>query len=73
VDARKIGVQDQVQLTITVEGTGAPDEIALPALTNLEVVGGPYQSTQVSIVNGRISQSRSTTYVLGAGGEGGGR
>ena len=34
VDARKIGVQDQVQLTITVEGSGAPDEIALPALTN---------------------------------------
>ena len=64
VDARKIGVQDQVQLTITVEGTGAPDEIALPALTNLAVVGGPYQSTQVSIVNGRMSQSRSTTYVL---------
>jgi hypothetical protein len=64
VDARKIGVQDQVQLTITVEGSGAPDEIALPALTNLEVVGGPYQSTQVSIVNGRMSQSRSFTYAL---------
>jgi hypothetical protein len=64
VDARKIGVQDQVQLTITVEGTGAPDEVPLPALTNLEVVGGPYQSTQVSIVNGRMSQSRSLTYVL---------
>ena len=64
VDARKIGVQDQVQLTITVEGSGAPDEIALPALTNLDVVGGPFQSTQVSIVNGRMSQSRSYTYVL---------
>jgi hypothetical protein len=64
VDARKVGVQDQVQLTITVEGSGAPDEIALPALKNLEVVGGPFQSTQVSIVNGRMSQSRSFTYVL---------
>ncbi len=64
VDARKIGVQDQVQLTITVEGSGAPDEIALPPLTNLDVVGGPFQSTQVSIVNGRMSQSRSHTYVL---------
>jgi hypothetical protein len=64
VDARKIGVQDQVQLTITVEGSGAPDEIALPPLTNLDVVGGPFQSTQVSIVNGRMSQSRSYTYVL---------
>jgi hypothetical protein len=64
VDARKIGVEDQVQLTITVEGSGAPDEIPLPALTNLEVVGGPFQSTQVSVVNGRMSQSRSFSYAL---------
>ena len=64
VDARKIGVEDQLQLTITVEGSGAPDEIELPALTNLEVAGGPYQSTQVSIVNGRMSQSRTYTYAL---------
>jgi hypothetical protein len=64
VDARKIGVEDQLQLTITVEGGGAPDEIPLPALTNLDVAGGPFQSTQVSIVNGRMTQSRSQTYVL---------
>jgi hypothetical protein len=64
VDARKIGVEDQVQLTITVEGSGAPDAIELPALSNLDVVAGPSQSTQVSIVNGRMSQSRSTIYVL---------
>jgi hypothetical protein len=64
VDARKIGVEDQVQLTITVEGGGAPDEIGIPPLANLDVVAGPSQSTQVSIVNGRMSQSRSTIYVL---------
>jgi hypothetical protein len=64
VDARKIGVQDQLQLTIAVEGSGAPDDIPLPALSNLDVVAGPYQSSQVSIVNGRMSQSRSLTYVL---------
>jgi hypothetical protein len=64
VDARKVGVQDQLQLTITIEGTGAPDEIALPPLVNLDAVGGPFQSSQFSIVNGRMSQSRSYTYVL---------
>jgi hypothetical protein len=64
VDSRKVGVEDQVQLTITVEGAGAPDEIPLPPLKNLELVGGPFQSTQVSIVNGRMSQSRSLSYVL---------
>ena len=64
VDAHRIGVQDQLQLTITVEGSGAPEDVPLPALSNLDVAGGPYQSTQVSIVNGRMSQSRSLTYVL---------
>lgn len=64
VDARKIGVQDQLQLTVTIEGSGGPEEVAIPALTNLEVTGGPFQSTQISVVNGRMSQSRSYTYVL---------
>jgi hypothetical protein len=64
VDARRVGVQDQVQLTITLEGSGAPDDVPLPALVNLDVVAGPFQSSQVSIVGGRMSQSRSLTYVL---------
>jgi hypothetical protein len=64
VDARKIGVQDQLQLTITVEGASAPGEIPLPALVNLDLVAGPFESTQLSIVNGRMTQSRSLSYVL---------
>jgi hypothetical protein len=69
VDATRIGVEDQVQLTISLEGEG-PDSIAMPSLTNLTVVGGPYQSNQVSIVNGRMTQTRSWTYVLQPQGEG---
>jgi hypothetical protein len=64
VDATQIGVEDRVQLTISLSGTGGPDSIAMPPLTNLTVVGGPYQSTQVSIVNGRMTQTRSWTYAL---------
>jgi hypothetical protein len=64
VDARKVGVQDQVQLTITIEGSGAPDEVEPPPLVNLDVVGGPMQSSQFSIVNGRMSQARTYTFVL---------
>lgn len=65
VDARKVGLEDEVQLTITAEGTGSlPDEVALPALTNLRLAGGPAVATQVSFVNGRMSQSRSWTYLL---------
>jgi hypothetical protein len=64
VDATRVGVEDQLQLTITVEGTGGPEAVALPALSNLAAVGGPFQSTQVSIVNGRMTQSRSWTWAL---------
>jgi len=64
VDARRLGVEDQVQLTVTLEGSGAPDDVALPALSNLDVVGGPSQSTQMSIINGRMSQSRSLSWLL---------
>ena len=70
VDAKKIGVEDQVQLTISLEGSEAPDAVTLPALTNLAIAGGPFQSTQVSIVNGRMTQTRSWTYVLQPQGEG---
>jgi hypothetical protein len=64
VDAHKIGAQDQLQLTITVEGSGAPDEIPLPPLVNLEVAAGPFQASQISIVNGRMTRSQTLTYVL---------
>ena len=64
VDAKKIGVQDQLQLTITLEGSGAPDEVPPPPLVNLDVVAGPYSASQISIVNGRMSQSRTLTYLL---------
>jgi hypothetical protein len=64
VDASKVGVEDTVQLSITIEGSGGPEAVALPALTNLQVAGGPYSSTQVSIINGRMSQSRTFTWVL---------
>jgi hypothetical protein len=64
VAARRIGVEDQLQLTITVEGSGAPEDVPLPPLVNLDVVAGPYSSSQISIVNGRMSQSRTLTFVL---------
>jgi hypothetical protein len=69
VDAAKIGVEDQVQLTISLQGEG-PDSVEMPTLSNLAVAGGPYQSTQVSIVNGQMTRTQSWTYVLQPQGEG---
>jgi oxygen tolerance protein BatD len=66
VDAARVGVADQVQFTITVEGRSAElaEVIPLPALKNLRLVGGPSVSQQISVVNGALSQSRAYTYVL---------
>ncbi|MBP7148893.1 MAG: protein BatD [Acidobacteria bacterium] len=68
VEARKVGVDDTFQLTITVEGRSfeLQGEIRVPELKNLRVVGGPSVSTQMSFVNGAMSQARTTTYVLQA-------
>ena len=63
VDARKVGLDDRLELTITVDGQ-LQEEVALPSLRNLQVVGGPSVSTQISLVNGTLSQSKSYTYVL---------
>jgi hypothetical protein len=64
VDARKVGLQDQIQWTITVEGSNLPDQVPVPPLANLRIAGGPAVSTQMSFVNGRSSQARSWTYLL---------
>jgi BatD DUF11 like domain len=66
VDARKIGLGDQLQLTVSIEGSGFRllEDVALPRLQNLRAVGGPSLSTQVSLVNGAMSQSRISTWVL---------
>jgi hypothetical protein len=66
VDARQVGVTDQVELTISVSGRSVDlvEDITVPTLTNLRVVSGPHLSTQLSFVNGAISQSKTYTYVL---------
>ena len=63
VDAGKVGVEDVVQLTVTVEGAGAP-QVELPTLTNLRAVGGPSVAQQMAFFNGQMSQSVSWTWVL---------
>jgi hypothetical protein len=66
IDANKIGTSDQVQLTITNHGRSAQltEPVAQPPLKNQRHVGGPFQSSQVSFVNGAVSQTLSFTYVL---------
>lgn len=65
VDLDRVGTEDVVQFTVTLEGraTEAAD-VPLPALQNLRLAGGPSVSTQVSFVNGAMSQSKSLTWTL---------
>ncbi|NWG14223.1 MAG: protein BatD [Acidobacteria bacterium] len=66
VDADEIGLQDRLQLTITVSGPDSGDAEAprLPGFAGFDVVGGPSVSTQFQWINGRTSSSRSYTYIL---------
>jgi hypothetical protein len=65
VDARRLGLDDTLQLQLTIEGNAdLAQEVALPTLQNLRVAGGPSLSTQVSIVGGAMSQQRVYTWVL---------
>jgi hypothetical protein len=63
VGATKLGVEDQIEYTVTV--SGSVGNIPMPSLTNLQVVSGPNVTSHVSLVpGGGMSQSRSYTFVL---------
>ena len=66
VDARKLGVDDVVTLSIVLDGDAASLDAALPSLRNLRIVGGPSTSTQISFVNGSMSRQKVLSYVLKA-------
>ncbi len=68
VDAERVGLDDEVQLTVTLQGRSVDlaEEITLPPLRNLRLANGPFVSTQFSVVNGAMSQGRTYTYVLRA-------
>jgi hypothetical protein len=66
VDSKRIGMEDLLQLTLTLEGSqiSIKEDPAPPRLDNLRVAGGPGVSTQLSIVNGVMTSSRTYTYIL---------
>jgi hypothetical protein len=66
VDAQRVGLDDEVQLTVTLQGRSIDlaEEIALPPLKHLRLASGPFVSTQLSVVNGAISQGKTYTFML---------
>ena len=66
VSATRIGLEDQLELEVVIEGRSIDltEEPAITSLDNLRLASRPSLSTQVSFVNGTVTQSRRYVYVL---------
>lgn len=68
VNAQKIGIKDQLQVTYTLSNVPEASNFQAPSFSGFSIVGGPYQSSNssISIVNGQTRQTSSVTlsYVL---------
>ncbi len=66
VDSDSIGVQDQLQLTVTVRGNDSGQALLprLPRMQGFRVVAGPSVSTRFQWINGRSTGSKSFVYIL---------
>lgn len=65
VDKDTVAMDDTVQYTLEISGSsiGNTPGPALPQFANLRVVGS-YQSSNISIVNGKVNVTKSFTYTL---------
>lgn len=66
VDRTTVGLGEQLQLTVTVEGTniGSAPRPQLPALEDFSQLGSTSsQSTSISLVNGRITQQQTISFI----------
>ena len=65
---KQVGNGEQFQVTYTLNTSGS--NLSSPGFPDFDLLGGPSQSTNMSIVNGAMSQSVSFTYYLRAKKEG---
>ena len=66
VDQTSVGIDDQIQLTVTVQGQdiGRVPNPELPALADFDRLGSTSsQSTNISIINGRMSQQQTISFI----------
>jgi hypothetical protein len=63
VNAERIGIEDVLELTLSISGGDADGEPELPPLPGFRVAGRS-TSSQIQIVNGRMSSTRSFLYQL---------
>lgn len=66
VDRTQVGLDDQIQLTVSVQGQdiGRVPNPELPDLTDFDRLGSTSsQSTSISIINGRMSQQQTISFI----------
>lgn len=63
VDKKNVPINDSLQLTIAVDGSTDLPGISLPVLNDFDVVGQS-SATQIQIINGQQSNSRSYIFTL---------
>ena len=62
VNKTKIGLQENFELSFKLEGNAK--SFNPPPLDEFRILSGPNRSSQTSIINGRMSQSMSYSYIL---------
>ena len=63
VSKNKLGVNQRFKIEYSINKQGA-DNFRPPNFTNFKIVGGPSQSISQSWINGKMSFSKSYTYIL---------
>ncbi|NQT35623.1 protein BatD [bacterium] len=64
VDNLSPTVGSRISYSITISGGTSLPDIELPDLNNFEIVMGPSSSTSIQMINGRVSRSKTLTYIL---------
>jgi hypothetical protein len=64
VNRNVLTLSDQLQLTLTIDGTQDTSPPAFPSVEGFNLLYGPKISAQTSIINGAVSVSKSYIYVL---------
>jgi hypothetical protein len=68
VDKNVVELGDRIVLTYSIDGDGS--NFRAPRFNDFKIVGGPSQSNNIQIINGKMSRQFSITYVLEATKEG---
>ena len=64
--ANKVGTQDAFEVKYVIKNANRAQTFSLQQVRDVQVVGGPSQSTNMSIMNGERSVSLEITYVFKA-------